>query len=95
MKFLTQLFKAVANERRIRILEILLKEADLPADTIGRRLKIPTATVCRNLKLLERVNLVEGRRRNVVVYYSISKDTVHIYSQQILDVIRKRMKRKV
>ena len=94
MKFLTQLFKAVANERRIRILELLLKESNLSAGTIGDKLKIPTATVCRNLKLLERVNLVVSRRRNVVVYYSINANRADVYSQHVLDVIKRRTKKK-
>ncbi len=94
MQFLTQLFKAVANERRLRILELLLKENNLPAETIGERLKIPTATVCRNLKLLERVNLVKSHRRNVVVYYSINNNNAYIYSQQVLDIVKNRVQKK-
>jgi DNA-binding transcriptional ArsR family regulator len=62
MDFLTQLFKGVANERRLRLLELLL-DGELPIEEIASRLNIPEATCCRNLKILERVHLVRSHRQ--------------------------------
>jgi predicted transcriptional regulator len=73
--YLLQVFKALANDRRLQTIELLLDRGDLPIEGIASRLKIPLATCCRNLKVLERTYLVSSRRRKG--YEPISKCVSH------------------
>jgi ArsR family transcriptional regulator len=93
MDFLTQLFKGVANERRLRLLELLL-DGKLPIEEIASRLKIPEATYCRNLKILERVHLVRSHRQGGRVIYSINSAQSYLYNKTIIDLIKRRKARK-
>jgi DNA-binding transcriptional ArsR family regulator len=90
MDFLTQLFKGVANERRLEMLELLLDEKEVPIEEIASRLKIPEATCCRNLKILERVHIVRSHRRNERVFYSRDDAQGFFYNRTIIDLIRRK-----
>ena len=90
MDFLTQLFKSVANERRLQILGLLMGDKEIPLDEIAGRLKIPEATCCRNLKILERVHLVKSHFRNGRVFYSINASSDYVNNKTIIELIGKR-----
>lgn len=94
MDFLTQLFKGVANERRLEMLELLLDEKEVPIEEIASRLKIPEATCCRNLKIMERVHLVRSHRRNGRVFYSMDDAQGFFYNRTIIDLIRRKKARR-
>ncbi len=90
MDLLLRLFKALANKTRLKMLETLLKQQALTADDFSELLNIPRATACRNLKLLERVDLVKGVRMNVVVYYSLNQHKSRPYNQILIGLIKRR-----
>ena len=94
MDYLLQLFKGVANERRLKIAELLLKEGELPIEEIAEKLKIPLATCCRNLKILEKVYFVSSRRKGGYVLYRLNKPDKHIYNTKIIDMIKIRNQKK-
>jgi len=93
MDFLTQLFKGVANERRLQMLELLVDGGEILIEEIASRLKIPEATCCRNLKILERVHLVRSHRRSGRVFYSINASQGYLYNRTIIDLIRRKARR--
>ncbi|OPX30004.1 MAG: hypothetical protein B1H08_02675 [Candidatus Omnitrophica bacterium 4484_171] len=94
MDYLLQLFKSVANERRLEIAELLLKEGELPIEEIAEKLKIPLATCCRNLKALEKVYFVSSRRKRGRALYKLNKPDKHIYNIKIIDMIKIRNQKK-
>jgi len=89
MDFLLQLYKSVANERRLRILGVLINGEELCIEEIASQIKIPFATCCRNLKILERVNLVKSSTRNGRVLYRINSKSKYKNNQQIIDMIKR------
>jgi DNA-binding transcriptional ArsR family regulator len=94
MDYILQIFKALANGRRLKIVELLLERGEIPIENIARELKIPLATCCRNLKILERVYLVNSKRREGLVFYSLNKPETHVYNKLLIELIRFRQKRK-
>ncbi len=94
MNFLLKLFKALANKTRLRMIEILLDRSALTADEFSEMLNIPRATACRNLKILEREDLIKGVRRNVLVYYSLNRDKNRSFNEALIELIKKSKKRK-
>jgi len=69
---LEELFKALADATRLRILRLLMA-GELCVCNIHDALKIPQAKTSRHLAYLRRVGLVTTRREGLWVYYSLSK----------------------
>lgn len=93
MDYLLQLFKGIGNERRMKLVELLLDRGEMYIVNIATILKIPLATCCRNLKVLERVYMVKSRRKNGRVLYQLNNPTKHPYNKPILKLIKKYLKK--
>jgi len=92
MDLMLRIFKALANETRIRALKLLLAEGELLSEEISARLRVPPATACRNLKILERAGLVRSRIRGGRTFYTIDDSAGFEYNPLIWDILRRRMK---
>ncbi len=69
---LEDVFKALADATRLRILRLLMA-GDVCVCDIHDALKIPQAKASRHLAYLRRVGLVTARREGLWVHYSLSK----------------------
>ena len=67
-----QIFKAFADENRLRILYLLTKGEQCVCDLMSV-LKMGQSKVSRHLSYLRRAALVTGRKEGLWVYYSLSK----------------------
>lgn len=94
MDYILQIFKAVANDRRLDILGLLLKGGELTIEKIASTLKIPETTVCRNLKILERTYIVLSRRKDGNVLYRLNRPNDHAYNKILFKLIKKRKPRR-
>jgi len=94
MDYLLQLFKGIGNERRMRMVELLLNKGEMYIEDIASTLKIPKATCCRNLKILERIYMLNSKRKNGRVLYSLNNPTKHPYNRSIISMIKKYGSRK-
>jgi ArsR family transcriptional regulator, arsenate/arsenite/antimonite-responsive transcriptional repressor len=72
VKQLEELFKALADGTRLRILRLLMA-GELCVCNIHEALKIPQAKASRHLAYLRRVGLVTTRREGLWIYYRLSK----------------------
>lgn len=88
MDYLLQLLKAISNERRIKILEYLIENGEKELEEISDDLKIPYATCCRNLKILEKVYLVLSKMKNAKVYYKLKNPKEHPFKNKIIELIK-------
>jgi ArsR family transcriptional regulator len=68
---LEELFKALADATRLRILRLLMA-GELCVCNIHDALRIPQAKASRHLAYLRRVGLVTTRREGLWIYYSLS-----------------------
>ena len=71
MKKSAQIFKALSDETRLRILSLLM-ESELCVCDLMAVLQLPQSTVSRHLAYLKNVGWVDDRREGVWVYYSIN-----------------------
>jgi len=76
---LEDLFKALADATRLRILRLLMAGEVCVCD-IHETLKIPQAKASRHLAYLRRAGLVATRREGLWVHYSLSKSADPIVS---------------
>jgi len=75
MNRLTNIFKLMSDETRLRIIMLLNKE-ELCVCEISGILNIPQPRISQNLSKLRDMNLVEDERKEKFVYYCLKKDNM-------------------
>lgn len=70
-----EIFKALSDENRLLILEIL-KDGEMCADELFKKLSISQPTLSHHMKILCREGIVTFRKSGRRVYYMISKDGI-------------------
>lgn len=64
-------FKALADKQRRKILEILKKQ-DMTAGEIGKNFDFTNATLSHHLEILKQANLVVSERKGQFIEYSLN-----------------------
>ena len=91
MKQNAQIYKALADETRLRILALLLAEEELCVCDIIAALKLPQSTISRHLAYLRKTEWVNDRRCGLWIYYSltdnatIQKEMIPVLKKQLLN----------
>jgi len=93
MDFLIKIFKALANEHRVKLLHILMKKGEKEISELAHEIGIPYKTAARNLKILEQTNLVLSRRWQGLVYYSLRNEPGLEYNKALYNLILKRFRK--
>ena len=78
--------KILAHPCRLKLIEVLQREGDLPVHLIMARLQLPQATISQHLNQMRRGGLVRAVRKGKEVWYGISDPS----ALTILDCIRKK-----
>ncbi len=71
MQNITQIFRSLDDETRLRILALLLEEQELCVCDIMAVLQLPQSTISRHLSHLKNAGWLRDRRETVWIYYSI------------------------
>lgn len=72
MKQSARMFKALADETRLRILGLLLTRGELCVCDIMAALQLPQSTVSRHMAYLRNSGWVDDRREGLWVYYTVT-----------------------
>jgi biotin operon repressor len=80
-----ELLKLLADETRLDILNLLLKE-DSYVEKIACELSLTPATICYHLKKLEAAGVVNCSRAQFYMIYSLNRDT---FDRPLYELIRK------
>lgn len=78
------LFKTIADETRLKILRALF-EKDLYVELLAERLNLSPATISFHMKKLMQAGLVDARREQYYVIYSLKKE---IFKHTLEELIR-------
>lgn len=89
MKNITDLFKAMAHQTRLRIL-CLLFDGEVCVCKIMEILDLPQSTASRHLAILKNADLVVDRREGPWVHYSLAKEHSAI-TDQLLEVLEEHL----
>lgn len=90
MKHHAQIFKALSDPIRLRIVLLLQSEGELCVCDIMAVLKLPQSTVSRHLAYLKRSCWVDTRREGVWMHYQLSRESCRL-CRELLATIRKNM----
>ena len=87
MKKLVEEYKALGDENRLRILNLLVAKGELCVCDIQRVLDAPQARVSRHLAYLKNTGWVEDRRQGLWMMYRIP-ETVSETQKKEIEIIR-------
>ncbi|MHB0867029.1 MAG: ArsR/SmtB family transcription factor [Thermoleophilia bacterium] len=82
MKRTAQLFKALSDDTRLRILGLLL-EGELCVCDLVAILGLPQSTVSRHLSYLKHSGLVDDKRQGVWMHYQLAEGDSNIHRDMI------------
>lgn len=71
-----EFFKALGDETRLRIINVLLNSKPVRVTDLVNALKIPQSTASRHLAMLRRLGWVEDRRIDKWVYYRLGVSVI-------------------
>lgn len=75
LKETKEIFKALADESRLRLLKLLANsDREICVCELDDSLKLPQYTVSKHLNVLKRAGFLDSRRQGTWIYYSISED---------------------
>ncbi|NPV81782.1 MAG: winged helix-turn-helix transcriptional regulator [Firmicutes bacterium] len=75
MEYLPRRLKALADETRFRIVNLLLTH-DYCVGALARRLGISEAAVSQHLQILRKTGLIKGEKRGYWTHYSVERDVL-------------------
>lgn len=84
----SQIFKACADESRLRILNLVFENGEMCISDLERILEFTQAKTSRHLIYLKNSGMVTFRRHNHWVFYQV-KDEVYEIVNQLLQFVRK------
>ncbi len=85
MKDLVEIFKALSDENRIKILQ-MLSNGELCACDIQDQFQLTQPTISHHMKVLMQSGLVESEKRGKWMFYFISKEKVDVMCQFIKEI---------
>ncbi|AKG04898.1 transcriptional regulator [Salimicrobium jeotgali] len=71
-----QIFKALADERRVKIVYALTLEEELCVCDVSNIIGCTTATASHHLRQLKKMNLAKHRKEGKLVFYSLKDEHV-------------------
>lgn len=88
LTFGSQIFKACADESRLRILHLVFENGEMCISDLERILEFTQAKTARHMIYLKNSGILSFRRYNHWVFYQV-KDEVYEIVKQILQFIRR------
>ena len=82
----TEMFKALAVETRVKIIELLKSEGPLGAKNIAEQIGVTPAAVSQHLKILRQVGLVRSERKGYWIPYSIDEEALENCGQLLSNI---------
>jgi ArsR family transcriptional regulator, arsenate/arsenite/antimonite-responsive transcriptional repressor len=80
-------FKALANEERIEIVNLLKKNKEMYAQDIEKHFYLEQSTTSHHLNTLRRAGITKARKEGRRVYYSIDTDSLKELWQGFHDLV--------
>jgi DNA-binding transcriptional ArsR family regulator len=81
-----ELWAAVADPTRRRLLDVLLAQGEATATTLAAELPVTRQAVAKHLAVLDRAGLVEGRRHGREVRYAVRPERLDAATRSLTHV---------
>jgi ArsR family transcriptional regulator len=76
--------KALADPRRVALLEAIASEAECPCERLRREFPVSKGTISHHVKELVRAGLVEATRDGQYLHCSLQRDVLEAYTAELM-----------
>lgn len=76
--------KALADPRRMQVLEVIAGEEECPCQRLRQEFPISKATISHHIKELVRAGLVEAHRDGQFLHCEVRRDALEAYAAELL-----------
>jgi ArsR family transcriptional regulator len=76
--------KALADPRRMQVLEVIAGEEECPCQRLREEFPISKATISHHIKELVRAGLIDARRDGQFLHCEIRRDVLEAYTTELL-----------
>lgn len=80
---LIEIFKALSDETRYRIIKLLLRQ-NYCVRALGKQLGVSESAVSQHLKILRQAGLVKGDKRGYFTHYYVKRDLLKKIATEIM-----------
>ncbi len=85
---LAEVFKALADPTRLRLVKLLSESGGaLCVNALARILGVTQSAVSQHLRVLRQAGLVRGERRGPFVHYSLDRDGLEQYKARLRETL--------
>jgi len=88
MQNLIRAMKALCDETRLRIMNILLEKEECCVCEIMQALDISQTRASRNLGMLQTAGFLKSRRQGAWMFYSIDRQTTNRYATSLAQLLK-------
>jgi DNA-binding transcriptional ArsR family regulator len=85
---LLEVFKALANDRRLKIIKLLMKNPSMTVGSIAARIRLSFKSTSRHLFRLSRAGLLNFQKVGLNIQYSLNKTPTN---KRIIDLIQRKV----
>ena len=83
-KQFTLIAKALADPRRMAVLEVIAGERECPCQKLREEFPVSKATISHHIKELVRAGLVESHRDGQYLHCEVRRDVLEAYTAELL-----------
>jgi ArsR family transcriptional regulator, arsenate/arsenite/antimonite-responsive transcriptional repressor len=76
--------KALADPRRMQLLEVIAGEAECPCQRLRQEFPVSKATISHHIKELVRAGLIDARRDGQFLNCEVRRDMLEAYAAELL-----------
>ncbi|MBS4539560.1 winged helix-turn-helix transcriptional regulator [Clostridium sp. D2Q-11] len=85
MEKILEVLKAISDEKRYRIINLLLQH-NFCVKALAKRLNLSQAAISQHLKVLREVGLVKGEKIGYYTHYTVNKEILDEVSKSIKEM---------
>lgn len=85
MEKILEVLKAISDEKRYRIINLLLQH-NFCVKALAKRLNLSQAAISQHLKVLREVGLVKGEKIGYYTHYTVNKEILNEVSKGIQEM---------
>lgn len=74
IKKVNKIFRSLGNERRLRILSLLLKEGPMSVSNVSEKINLSLKSTSKHLVILDRAGFISGRQHGLNRIYEIEEE---------------------
>ncbi len=90
---LSNIFSALANEQRLKIVVRILKEEEVACEKLAEELPVTRPAISHHLKILRQTRIIKVQKRGQYMFYTLNKEYLLKISPEFVEFLEKEVEK--